>query len=62
MYGLHEINKSYLTDRKQRIKIGNSKSGWTLMARGVPQGSIAGPVIFNIFSNDLSYGNIMLIT
>ena len=37
---------SYLRDRKQRIKLGNSRSEWTELFKGVPQGSILGPLIF----------------
>ena len=46
---------SYLRDRKQRIKLGNSRSGWTELFKGVPQGSILGTLIFNIFLNDVIY-------
>ena len=44
---------SYLTNRKQRIKINNAFSDWTDLYFGVPQGSILGPILFNIFLCDL---------
>ena len=40
---------SYLNGRKQRVKISNSRSSWTALSKGVPQGSILGPLLFNIF-------------
>ena len=46
---------NYLSNRKQRVKINDSFSPWSEILFGVPQGSILGILVFNIFICDMFY-------
>ena len=57
-YGLGKtlhLLRDYLSNRKQRTKIGSSFSDWWDIICGIPRGSILGPLLFNIFINDMLF-------
>ena len=62
VYGVTEdalqLLHSYLTDRKQLVKIDGNLSDWQSMKCGVPQGSILGPLLFNIYMHEANFSDI----
>ena len=56
-YGFDNIDlklfHSYFSNRKQRVKIGSAINEWLDILTVIPLGSILGPLIFNIFINNL---------
>lgn len=49
----YELIKSYLSNRKQRVKTNGVHSQYQQVNTGVPQGTILGPLLFIIYINDM---------
>ena len=48
-----QLIESFLKDRKQRVSLHGQFSEWINLHQGVPQGTILGPLLFNLYVNDI---------
>ena len=46
--------QDYLQDRTQYVVLGGAQSKMTAVNRGVPQGSVIGPLLFSLFTNEMT--------
>ena len=49
------LMRSFFSERFNRVKLNGKTSSWKHVTIGFPQGSSSGPLLWNLFRNDLSY-------
>ena len=52
-----QLISAYLNFRKQKTKVGSAFSDYLNILFGVPQGCIAGPLCFNVYTRDMFFQN-----
>lgn len=61
LYGVRNVAlkwfTSYLSNRIQGVRVGSTTSGMSDVVNGVPQGSVLGPLLYLVYSNDISVIN-----
>ena len=50
-----KLMAAYLFGRRQRVKLDGVFSPWRTIRTGIPQVSLLGPLLFNMYVNDLNY-------